>query len=209
MMTNKIYTIGHSTHEIQYFISLLSFYTIDCIVDVRSIAASSYNPQFNKEFLASSLKKNNILYMHFAEEFGAKQTDISLLDAEGKVDFEKVQQAQHFKNGVERLWKGIEKGFTIALMCAEGEPFDCHRFSMIAVALEKNGFEVVHILKDKTLKTNAALEEQLLKKYEKKIPKPSVFAPIIDIQEQLKIAYKLRNKEIAYSNHSKISKEKK
>jgi uncharacterized protein (DUF488 family) len=206
-MANTIYTVGHSTHEINYFVELIKDFGINCIVDVRSVAASAYNPQFNKEFLANELKKSNIAYMHFAEEFGARHTDADLLDEEGKVDFDKVRKSYNFKSGVERLWKGIDKGFTIALMCSESEPFDCHRFSMISVALEKDGFEVLHLLKDKTVKTNAQLEIQLLKKYDKKIPKPSVFEPEVSLEQQLKVAYKLRNKEIAYSPYAKKTEE--
>jgi hypothetical protein len=206
-MINKIYTVGHSNHEINYFIELIKYFNISCIVDVRSIAASSYNPQFNKEFLSESLKKSNIVYMHFAEEFGARHTNPDLLDEAGKVDFDKVRKSSNFQNGIERLCKGIDKGFTIALMCSEGEPFDCHRFSMISVALEKCGFEVNHILKDKSIKTNTDIERQLLKKYDKKIPKPSVFEPDISLEQQLKVAYRLRNQEIAYSPYSEISQE--
>ncbi len=204
---NKIYTIGHSNHEINYFVDLLKYFNITCVIDVRSVAASAYNPQFNKDFLLDFLKQNKITYMHFAEEFGARHSDVDLLDEEGKVDFNKVRKSFNFKRGIERLWKGIEKGFNISLMCSEGEPFDCHRFSMISVALEQEYFEVLHILKDKTLKTNAELESQLLKKYEKKIPKPSVFEPNVNIKQQLKVAYRLRNKEIAYSPYSKIPEE--
>ena len=145
-----IYTIGHSTHPIEVFLDLLKTFSFNCLIDVRSVAASSYNPQYNKEPLSNFLKTNGITYMHFAEEFGARHTDPDLLDDEGKVNFELVRKSWNFKNGVERIWQGIDKGFTIALMCSEGEPFDCHRFSMVSIALEKDGFEVKHILKDKT-----------------------------------------------------------
>ncbi len=198
-----IYTVGHSTHQIDYFLDLLKAYSINCLIDVRSLAASSYNPQYNKEPLSNFLKNKGITYLHFAEEFGARHTDPDLLDEEGKVDFEKVRKSWLFKNGVERLWLGLDKGFTIALMCSEGEPFDCHRFSMISIALEKDGFEVKHILKDKTLKSNADLEKQLLRKYDKKIPKPDIFQTNISADDQLKAAYRLRNKEIAFSPYTK------
>jgi uncharacterized protein (DUF488 family) len=198
-----IYTVGHSTHQIEYFLDLLKAYSINCLIDVRSVAASSYNPQYNKEPLSNFLKNNGITYLHFPEEFGARHTDPDLLDEEGKVDFEKVRKSWLFKNGVERLWLGLDKESIIALMCSEGEPFDCHRFSMISIALEKDGFEVKHILKDKTLKSNAELEQQLLKKYAKKIPKPDIFQPTISADDQLKVAYRLRNKEIAYSPYTK------
>ena len=202
-----IYTVGHSTHQIDYFLELLQKYSVNCIVDVRSVAASSYNPQYNKEPLSNFLKNNGVTYLHYAEEFGARHTDPDLLDEDGKVDFEKVRKSWNFKNGVERLWLGLDKGFTIALMCSEGEPFDCHRFSMVSIALEKDGFDVKHILKDKTLKSNAELESQLLKKYDKKIPKPDIFQPNISAEDQLKEAYRLRNKEIAYSPYTKAPAE--
>ena len=202
-----IYTIGHSTHQIDYFVELLKEYSVNCVIDVRSLAASTYNPQFNKEPLSNYLKKNRITYQHFADEFGARHSDPDLLDEDGKVDFEKIRKSWNFKNGVERLWLAMDKGFIIALMCSESEPFDCHRFSMISIALEKDGFDVQHILKDKTLKSNAELEKQLLKKYDKKIPKPDMFEPNISVEDQLKVAYRLRNQEIAFSPYSKSNAE--
>ncbi|MBL7811804.1 MAG: DUF488 domain-containing protein [Bacteroidetes bacterium] len=208
-MENKpiIYTVGHSTHQLDYFLELLKEYGVTCLIDVRSVAASSYNPQYNKEPLTNFLKRNGIQYLHFAEEFGARHNDPDLLDDEGKVDFAKVRKSWAFKNGVERIWQGLDKGFTISLMCSESEPFDCHRFSMVSIALDKDGFDVKHIMKDKTLKTNADLENQLLKKYDKKLPKPDMFNPNVTLDDQLKEAYRLKNKEIAFSPYSKLPQE--
>ncbi len=202
-----IYTVGHSNHSIDYFLELLKTFSIKCLIDVRSVAASSYNPQYNKEPLSAFLRNNGITYLHFAEEFGARHSDVDLLDEEGKVDFDKIRKSWLFKNGVERVWLLHDKGFSIALMCSEGEPFDCHRFSMISIALAMEGFEVKHILRDKTLKSNEDLEKQLLKKYDKKLPKPDMFQPNITTEDQLKVAYRLRNKEIAFSPYTKAPAE--
>lgn len=196
-MKNKvIYTIGHSNHEPEDFADLLQYFGVNCVIDVRSIPASGRFPQFNKATLSEFLKSKNIQYLHFGKEFGARYTNPELLDEEGKVDFEKVRQTEDFQNGVERLRAGLEKGYTIALMCSEAEPFDCHRFSMISGFLEKSGFEVKHILKDKTLKTNVQLENRLLKKYTHELP----LAPSLD--EQIAQAYRLRNREIAFSPYA-------
>ena len=203
METPVIYTVGHSTHPIEYFLKLIQEYAIDCLVDVRSVAASARNPQYNKQPLANYLKNNNITYLHFAEEFGARQTDPDLLDENGKVDFEKVRKSWHFKHGVDRLWAGIEKGHKIALMCSESDPLDCHRFSMITVALQREGFQVRHIMKDKTLKNTSDLEKVLLKKYAAKVPQPDMFQPNVTIEDQLKVAYRLRNTDIAFSPYAK------
>jgi uncharacterized protein (DUF488 family) len=194
-----IYTVGHSTHPLNYFLSLLQEYHVNCLVDVRSVAASSHNPQYNKEPLSNFLKNNGIIYLHLPEEFGARQSDPDVLDEKGKVDFSKVRRSLNFKKGVDRLWLGINKGYSIALMCSESDPFDCHRFSMITVALQQDGFEVRHIMKDKTLKSTSDLEQLLLMKYASQLPKPDMFQPNVTIEDQLSVAYSLRNKEIAFS----------
>ena len=194
----KIYTIGHSSHTIEYFYEMLAEYDINCVVDVRSFAVSSYNPQFNKDALSSFLKSKRINYLHFAKEFGARHASPTLLDEDGKVDFEKVRRTISFKEGKDRLWKGIASGYNIALMCSEGDPLDCHRFSMISVALDQDGFEVNHILKDKTIASNKELEAQLLKKYQKKLPVPNIFEPDIKINDQINAAYRLKNMDIGF-----------
>jgi uncharacterized protein (DUF488 family) len=200
-----IYTVGHSTHPLDYFLALLQEYAVDCLVDVRSVTASSYNPQYNKEPFSNFLKRNNITYLHFPEEFGARHSEPHLLDEKGKVDFEKVRRSWSFKRGVERLRSGIDKGFTIALMCSESDPLDCHRFSMITVALQKDGFRVQHIMKDKTLKSTSDLEQLLLKRYAQLLPKPDMFQPNVTVEDQLNVAYRLRNIEIAFSPYAKES----
>lgn len=198
MEASILYTVGHSTHPMGYFIELLQEHAINCLIDVRSVAASRYNPQYNKRALSDELYKQGIAYMHFAEEFGARHTRTDLLDNEGKVDFEKVRGSKGFKIGIEKLRLELNKGFTIALMCAESDPFDCHRFSMISPGLEMYGFAVKHILKDKRLKSNAELEGELLKKYDKKIPKPTMFEPGLTREDRLAAAYRLRNKDIGF-----------
>lgn len=82
-------------------------------------------------------------------------------------------------------------------MCSEADPLDCHRFAMVSEFLNRNGFEVRHILKDRTLLTNAELEELLLKKYAKKLPQTSLFEAVTPAQ-QLAAAYRLCNREIGF-----------
>lgn len=207
-----IYTIGHSNHSIDYFLELLQAFPVNCLVDVRSIPASAYNPQFNRAPLSHFLRANDIGYAHFGREFGARHKDPQLLDSDGKVDFEKVQQTEAFRSGIDKLRLGIEEGYTMALMCSEADPFDCHRFAMISAALVKEGFEVLHILRDKTVKENSELEVQLLKKYEKRIPQisvqPTLYEPDITTEEQIALGYKYRNKDIGFSPYLNNSEER-
>ena len=199
VMPATIFTIGHSNHAPEYFGELLTLFGITCLIDVRSVAASAYNPQYNKEPLLAFLKNRGISYLHFAAEFGARHTNAALLDTDGRVDFEKVRQSTIFRVGVERLRQGLDRGYTIGLMCSEAEPFDCHRFAMISKHLTEHDFEVWHILNDKTAVPNADLEDELLKKYRKKIPQPGLFEPHVSRQTQLEVAYRLRNQDIGWS----------
>jgi uncharacterized protein (DUF488 family) len=198
MERKTLYTVGHSTHDIGHFLDLLKAYGVNCVVDVRTLAASRFNPQYNKGALSASLRDVGVTYIHMPEEFGARHTDPSLL-TDGRVDFGKVRNSATFKRGVERLRHGVNKGFKIALMCAEADPLECHRFSMISVAL-KNEFEVLHILKDKSIITNIDLESELLKKFKKKILTSDLFQQVHTHQERLAAAYKLQNMEIGYSS---------
>ena len=61
---NHIYTIGHSTHSLEAFITVLQKHTINCIVDVRSMPASAYVPQFNQATLSTYLATQNITYLY-------------------------------------------------------------------------------------------------------------------------------------------------
>ncbi len=133
------------------------------------------------------------------ESFGARHTDPDVLDEDGRVDFHSIRKTWSFKEGIEKVIIDIENGKVMALMCSESDPLACHRFSMISFELERQGIEVRHILKDKTSCLNSDLEQQILKKYSKKIPHPDLFQPDISIDDQLRAAYRLHNKEVAYS----------
>ena len=191
-----IYTIGHSTHPIEYFLELLAHYQVNRVVDVRSMPASRFNPQYNKKSLEASLRTSGIEYQHFGEAFGARQTDPLLLDDEGRVDFEKIRRTEKFQNAIGRLREGIQEGYTIVLMCSEAEPLSCHRFVMISVAL--NDFEVRHILKDKSLVSQQLLEARMLNIFSKKMP-PTLFEDSIEDSEKLARAYRIMNREVAYT----------
>ena len=138
------------------------------------------------------------MYTHFEKEFGARHTNPPLLDKDRKVDFDKVRASAEFKQGIHRLKKGLDLGYTIALMCSEANPFDCHRFSLISYQLIKEGGQVCHILKNGDLKENEKLEEELINKYNKKLPQTDLFETVTRV-EQIERAYRLRGKDIAFS----------
>ena len=205
-MLKQLYTIGHSIYEMEDFILLLKKNGINTIVDVRSTPYSKFASQYNRETLKYYLKENKIFYIFMGDLLGARYEDKSLLFDDGKVNFKKVQEIKSFQDGITRLDKGITKGYNISLMCSEKEAFDCHRFGLVSEFLTKNRIEVNHIYPDKVV-SQKILEQQLLKKYDKKLPKVDLFNPDITENLQIKLAYELRNRDIAYNGAIKENNE--
>ena len=176
----------------------------NCVIDVRSVPMSSYNPQFNKEPLSRFLRLNGIQYAHFGEEFGARRTDCIV---DGQVNFEKAIETDAFLRGFSRLKVAIEKGFVITLLCSEANPLACHRFSLISRFLVDNGLTVKHILHTDELISHEALEREMIDEYVKKgllqeLSSDTLWAELDDYKysdtQQRDDAYRLKNKEIGY-----------
>lgn len=197
-MNSKCFTIGHSIHKIDLFIELLKANKINCIVDVRSYPYSKYNPQYNKEDLKKKLKESGIIYLYFGIEFGARRNDPSLLFPDGKVNFEKVISSDIFNKGIKRVSNGISKGYHIALMCSEKNPFGCHRFVLVSRGLVANGIDVNHILDNNTIVSNSELEKQLITHYKLENDPSEFFERFKSIEDAIKEGYRLRGLDIAY-----------
>ena len=202
----RLYSVGHSNQSQEEFLQLLLAHHVNCIVDVRSVPASKYTPQFNMEPLKWFLKNNGIQYLHFGDEFGARRTDC--LDSNDQVNFEKAIETPNFKRGVERMMKGLEKGFHISLMCSEANPLECHRFSLVSRYFYDHGMDVQHILKGAELASHITLEKEMIETYRnaKKHHLPEVdqlFGTYTE-EDQRRDAYRLKNLEIGYKPQMEV-----
>lgn len=200
MYKYRLYSVGHSNQTQEEFLELLKSHDVNCIVDVRSVPASKYTPQFNMETLKWFLKNHNIQYLHFGEEFGARRTDC--LDADGQVNFELAVETPNFKRGVERLMKGLEKGFRIALMCSEANPLECHRFSLVSRYFYDNGLDVQHILKGAELAPHKVLEEEMIAEFLRSrkfhLSEVDELFGTYSAEAQRRDAYRQKNREIGF-----------
>lgn len=204
MSNLSCFTIGHSNHSVEYFMDLLSKHNVNCVVDVRSSPYSKHNPQFNMDNLEQNLKKMSFTYLYMGDLLGGKYTTPELLLPDGKVDFGKVIKTKNFVEGIQRLVRGMEKGYTIAIMCSEKDPLNCHRFGLISYQLKKLGIDVKHILENTEIVLQDELEKQILNEYEQVSQQEDLFN--ISMENNIPIiekAYELRNKKIAYKYEEK------
>ena len=148
-----IYTIGHSTHELNEFIDILKRYAIELVVDVRTMPRSRHTPQFNSDTLGRALEVHDISYLHLADLGGLRHTKSDSINLgwhnasfRGYADY---MQTEEFERGITKLLKQAEQKTTV-IMCAEALPWRCHR-SMIGDALLVRNIKVVDIFdKNKT-----------------------------------------------------------
>lgn len=189
-----IYTIGHSNHTIEKFLELLQTNNINCICDVRSIPYSKFAEHYIRYNIKEILNKNNIEYLFFGEELGARRKEDSLL-TNGTVDFDKVAVDEKFLTGIERIQIGIKKGNRIVLMCTEKEPMECHRTILISKKLTEIGIKVIHILLNGTLIDHKQVESDLIDKYFPDKNQISIFE-LYEPRDFLKEAYRKANFEM-------------
>lgn len=146
--TPTIMTIGHSTHPIDEFISMLQAHGVHQLVDVRTIPKSRRVPQFNQDALAKKLETSGIHYIHLKALGGlrhAKKDSINLgwrnASFRGYADY---MSTDEFRAALDRLLE-LAHAKRTAIMCAEAVPWRCHR-SLIGDALLVRGVQVEDIM---------------------------------------------------------------
>lgn len=156
-MSDRVYTIGHSTHPAEVFIEVLRGYGIGLVADVRSIPRSHHNPQFNGNELGPRLERYGIRYLHLKELGGLRRTTgTSVNTGWANLSFRGFadhMQTPEFARGMEMLVEAAGSVQTV-IMCAEALPWRCHR-SLIADALVARSVAVEHIMGAKATKVHA------------------------------------------------------
>jgi len=156
MKTNipTIYTIGHSNHALEKFLSLVKSNGIRTIVDIRSRPYSRFAIQFNKAAVESALQVEGIRYLYMGDKLGGRPEDKRFYDEDGKVVYDRISETPEFHEGIELALQTAE-GCPTSLMCSEEDPLKCHRFHLVSGFFEKKGAKVIHIRGDGRLQSSA------------------------------------------------------
>lgn len=161
MTTPTVLTIGHSKHSVQTLLELLNGQAIEVVIDVRSQPYSRFNPDFNRESLTESLRKQDIAYLFLGRELGARSADPSCYE-KGRVQYRRLAERQLFRDGLRHVIESAQSQ-RVALLCAEKEPLACHRTILVGRELEAAGVAVAHIHADGTLESHSEALARLLR----------------------------------------------
>ena len=163
MTAKTVFTVGHSNHPLDGFLALLLQHGVTALADVRSVPHSRRHPHFNRKALAAALETRGIDYVFLGGELGGRPRDPALYE-HGRVSYERVMRTEPFRAGIGRVLRGAARQ-SIALMCAEREPLDCHRTLLVARALDLWGLEIRHIHADGRVERHADAMDRLVEKF--------------------------------------------
>jgi len=153
---SAVYSIGHSSHPISKFLSLLKGYSIQVVIDSRSYPHSTYAPQYDWRELRKTLRDTHIKYLFLGKELGGRPEGSEYYDSEGRVLYYRLAESASFRAGIERVIVGAS-ATQIAILCSEEDPTNCHRSLLIGAALARLGCAMKHIRADGTVQSEESL----------------------------------------------------
>ena len=160
-----IYTIGHSTRELNELISALQAHGIKTLADIRAFPMSRRLPHFNRENLETELPKSSIGYVWMPELGGRrkrqnKDSPNVALRNDSFRNYADYMLTPEFESAIDELLRIAQRG-PVAIMCAERVYFRCHRM-LVSDYLTAHGHEVLHIDNEKPGRPHKLMPEARL-----------------------------------------------
>jgi uncharacterized protein (DUF488 family) len=145
----RVFTLGHGAMDLDEFLLVLERSAIRLIADVRTNPAAARLPWFERHALAAELEQRGLAYRWFRDlggwraSVGGEAVHTALRD-ESERRYAAALNTAAFEARCEEI-AGLAASTTVALMCAEVDPENCHR-RLLADKLFLMGVRVVHIL---------------------------------------------------------------
>jgi len=162
-MAVTIFTVGHSRHTAEHFLTLLRAHDIARLVDVRSQPRSKWAPHFDKAALSRQLGACGTDYVFLGKLLGGRPEGREFYRQDGTVDYTLRAAAHAFVEGVRQLVV-LAQNRRVVILCAEENPSSCHRRLLLTPAIQRSGATVVHVRGDASLEPerDRALDAQQL-----------------------------------------------
>lgn len=142
------YTMGFSNRTWEQTVEILESFTIQRLVDIRTLPGSKHTPQFNLEHLKEALPPLGIEYVHVKALGGLRKPlkDSSVNAAWQNASFRgyaDYMQTAEFEASLASLIQMIKEKVTV-YCCTEAVFWRCHR-ELVSDALLARGFRIGHI----------------------------------------------------------------
>ena len=152
-----IYTYGNTSIDVKDLICILQPYHINCIVDCRPQAYTIGMTNTPSDELQQVLKQNGIAYLPFAKHFGVFPNETR--NSKGTILYSKVIKTSNFLEGIERIERGVQKGYIICIIDYEKEIAKSRRYTHIGKYLHEK-YTICHIFPSGTHFTQEQVEQK-------------------------------------------------
>ena len=143
---HPVFTIGHSTRELDHFLALLRDNGIERLADIRRYPGSRRYPHFSQDALSQSLPAHGMEYVHVPELGGRRKPLPDSPNTAWRNEqfraYADHMATEEFQSAVDTLLASPKR---TCVMCAEAVPWRCHR-NLLADELTRRGIEVIHIV---------------------------------------------------------------
>jgi len=188
---HPIFTIGHSLHTPDRFCQLIIRNEIEVVLDVRSSPYSRRAPHFNRSAIEPMLRSVGVRYSFAGHTLGGRPEN-SALYVGSQASYKLMAASESFTTSLRKVARGA-KSAIVALLCAEADPIECHRFLLISRALHARGFDVKHILANGLTESHTDGERRMLVATD--LSQGDVFAPS---EDALALAYERQAARYAF-----------
>ena len=199
---NPIFTIGYSGLSQIQFVERLTGNKCEIVCDVRSYPVSRFRPEFSRACFKSELNRAHIKYAFFGDALGARPKDRACY-RNGVAEYNLIAKQEAFQNALLRLTKGAQSS-TLALVCSEADPIECHRAILVARHLKDIGADVRHIHSDGGIELHSELEDRLIDLFG--TAPPSMLRTEQERVSGIEEAYQRQGRGISYSESGQWKK---
>lgn len=132
-----------------------------------------------------------VIYSFGGRHLGGRPSDPGLYER-GQVSYDKMAATPGFTAALRRLLRGAKRS-RVAIMCAEADPIECHRFLLIGRYLSAHAVPILHVHSNGAAESQSEGETRLLR--ELGLAQSDFFKPSIDA---LHAAYRAQASRVAY-----------
>lgn len=145
-----LYSVGHSKRSLEELLGLLADHSVVNLLDVRCYPFSRRNPQFGRQSLSEALESAGVRYRHLPKLGGLRspQDDSPHQGWEGEAfrAFADYMETAPFSDAVDELLE-LAGDSKACMLCAEADPYRCHRRLISDYLTAIRQVQVVHILR--------------------------------------------------------------
>ena len=145
----EVYTLGFSNRTWEKTLEILAAFSIERLIDVRTLPGSRHTPQFNQDQLEGALPRAGIEYIHMRSLGGLRKAGRGAGAATagwrnaGFRGYAEYMQTPAFEAALEELIRLFSEKRSV-YCCTEAVFWRCHR-ALLSDALTARGYSVGHI----------------------------------------------------------------